>query len=55
MQTDLKENISASCVSASPYTGSDQSYYQALKNSFCHVSENAQFYFKSRPPPLDSP
>lgn len=49
MQTDLKEeNISALCVSASPYTGSDQSYYQAYKNSFCHLSEDDHLYSKSR-------
>lgn len=51
MQTDLKEeNISALCVSASPYTGSDQSYYQAYKNSFCHLSEDDHLYSKSRTP-----
>lgn len=49
MQTDLKEeNISALCVSASPYTGSNQSFYQAYKNSFCHLSEDAHLYSTSR-------
>nr|XP_034332381.1 uncharacterized protein LOC117691130 isoform X2 [Crassostrea gigas]XP_034332382.1 uncharacterized protein LOC117691130 isoform X2 [Crassostrea gigas] len=49
MQTDLKdENISALCVSASPYTGSNQSYYQAYKNSFSYMSEDTHLYSTSR-------